>query len=197
MDPERLRRRASTRGPGRRCFWGCARCLLGELVEIARSQGDADLLFQAAVSNLPDLARWPVIMLVGRPRRTQRAWKAGALPAWRPCRSSTDSRTARPGPTAGPPRDWPLDLDDPATSGRGSKTSPAAIDGGGWSMKATTWEDAVEAVRNFLAGRDFDAAFGSRYPPVSMPCDGSWSPVGDRGASRARCSKPFPTITAT
>jgi tetratricopeptide (TPR) repeat protein len=133
---------------------GMRNVLLQELVEIARGHSDADLLFQAAVSNLPTSPAGLAHMLADGP--------ADAAPVERAVARLADlSLLYRfPDGSAWVHR-WTAEglarIDDPtAHAERCNRAGRYRI----WRAEHESHDlgDGIEAVRDFLAGRDFDAA---------------------------------------
>ena len=149
----------------------------------ARSRAPArestEALLQAAVSNLPVTAGRARPHAGGRRRRRRAGSGARPGAARRISRWCTASRTARPGCIGGRPQGL-AGLEDAAASAP-ARTARAATAGGGSSTRATASKTRIEAVRNFLAGQDFDAAV---MAPHGLLC--GLAPVsavdGDRGA---------------
>ncbi|MGO8918080.1 MAG: CHAT domain-containing protein, partial [Stellaceae bacterium] len=128
--------------------------LLKELVEIVRGNGDADLLFQAAVSTLPTSPAGLAHMLADGPADATRVRRALARLAdlslvYRfPDGSAWVHRWTAQGLAA---------IDDSTTHAERCNRAGRYRQ---WRVEHESHDlgDAIEAVRNFLAGRDFDAA---------------------------------------
>ena len=133
---------------------GMRNVLLKELVEIVRGNGDADLLFQAAVSTLPTSPAGLAHMLADGPADAARVRRALARLAdlslvYRfPDGSAWVHRWTAQGLAA---------IDDSTTHAeRCNRAGRYRL----WRVEHESHDlgDAIEAVRDFLAGRDFDAA---------------------------------------
>jgi tetratricopeptide (TPR) repeat protein len=140
---------------------GMRSVLLEELVEIVRGQGDAEVLFQAAVSTLPTSPAGLAHMLADSPADGAPVNQALARLADRslvyrfPDGSAWVHRWTAQGLAA---------LEDPA---RHAERCRRAGRYRWWRVQHESHDlgDATEAVRDFLAGRDFDAAV-----PVALAC---------------------------
>ena len=133
---------------------GMRTVLLQELVEIVRDNGEADLLFQAAVSTLPTSPAGLAHMLADGPADAARVERALARLAdlslvYRfPDGSAWVHRWTAQGLAA---------IDDSTTHAQRCNRAGRYR---WWRVENESHElgDAIEAVRDFLAGRDFDAA---------------------------------------
>jgi tetratricopeptide (TPR) repeat protein len=138
--------------------------LLEELVAISRDQGDDEILFQAAVSNLPTSPEGLAHMLADGPPDQSRIQSTRSALG----RLVDRSLVVRLPDSSVWVHRWTAEglarISDPATrAGRLKAAGRYRM----WQVEHETRDlgDAVEAVRNFLAGRDFDAAAS-----IAMSC---------------------------